>query len=66
MEYGVLKQDNTAVYTAQHTVTQADIDAGLRAKCGGVFLVREDQNFDKFKNYHVHIRDVNQLNYYLD
>ena len=46
--------------------TQADIDAGLRAKCGGVFLVREDQNFDKFKNYHVHIRDVNQLNYYLD
>ena len=28
MEYGVLKQDNTAVYTAQHTVTQADIDAG--------------------------------------
>ena len=46
--------------------TQADIDAGLRAKCGGVFLVREDQNFDKFKNYHVHVRDVNQLNYYLD
>ena len=45
--------------------TQADIDAGLRAKCGGVFLVREDGNFDKFKNYHVHIRDVNQLNYYL-
>jgi hypothetical protein len=28
MEYGVLKQDNTAVYAAQHTVTQADIDAG--------------------------------------
>ena len=28
MEYGVLRQDNTAVYTAQHTVTQADIDAG--------------------------------------
>ena len=28
MEFGVLKQDNTAVYTAQHTVTQADIDAG--------------------------------------
>ena len=29
MEYGgVLKQGNTAVYTAQHTVTQADIDAG--------------------------------------
>ena len=25
---GVLKQDNTAKYTAQHTVTQADIDAG--------------------------------------
>ena len=46
--------------------TQADIDAGLRAKCGGVFLVRDDQEFDKFKNYHVHIRDVNQLNYYLD
>tara|TARA_R110002074_G_scaffold128604_1_gene269163 strand:+ start:73 stop:753 length:681 start_codon:yes stop_codon:yes gene_type:complete len=46
--------------------TQADIDAGLRAKCGGIFLVREDQKFDKFKNYHVHIRDVNQLNYYLD
>ena len=46
--------------------TQADIDAGLRAKCGGIFLVREDQNFHKFKNYHVHIRDVNQLNYYLD
>lgn len=46
--------------------TQADIDAGLRAKCGGVFLVREDQNFHKFKNYHVHIGDVNQLNYYLD
>ena len=46
--------------------TQADIDAGLRAKCGGVFLVREDGNFHKFKNYNVHIRDVNQLNYYLD
>ena len=45
--------------------TQADIDAGLRAKCGGVFLVREDGKFNKFKNYHVHIRDVNQLNYYL-
>ena len=45
--------------------TQADIDAGLRAKCGGVFLVREDQDFGKFKNYHVHIRNVNQLNYYL-
>ena len=45
--------------------TQADIDAGLRAKCGGVFLVREDGNFNKFKNYHVHIKDVNQLNYYL-
>lgn len=45
--------------------TQADIDAGIRAKCGGVFLVREDGNFNKFKNYHVHIRDVNQLNYYL-
>lgn len=45
--------------------TQADIDAGLKAKCGGVFLVREDGNFDKFKNYHVHIKDVNQLNYYL-
>ena len=28
MEFGVLRQDNTAVYTAQHTVTQADIDAG--------------------------------------
>ena len=27
-KYGVLRQDNTAVYTAQHTVTQADIDAG--------------------------------------
>lgn len=46
--------------------TQADIDAGLRAKCGGVFLVREDCNFNKFNNYHVHIKDVNQLNYYLD
>lgn len=46
--------------------TQADIDAGLRAKCGGVFLVREDGNFNKFKNYNVHIHDVNQLNYYLD
>jgi HAD superfamily hydrolase (TIGR01549 family) len=45
--------------------TQADIDAGLKAKCGGVFLVREDEKFNKFKNYHVHIKDVNQLNYYL-
>ena len=45
--------------------TQADIDAGLWGKCGGVFLVREDGKFNKFKNYHVHIRDVNQLNYYL-
>lgn len=45
--------------------TQADIDAGLRAKCGGIFLVRNDGKFSKFKNYHVHIRDVNQLNYYI-
>lgn len=45
--------------------TQADIDSGLKAKCGGVFLVREDGNYHKFKNYHVHIKDVNQLNYYL-
>ena len=45
--------------------TQADIDSGIRAKCGGVFLVRKDGKFNKFKNYHFHIRDVNQLNYYL-
>ena len=45
--------------------TQADIDAGLKAKCGGVFLVRQDGKFNKFKNYHVHIKDVNQMDYYL-
>ena len=28
MDFGVLKPENTAVYSAQHTVTQADIDAG--------------------------------------
>lgn len=45
--------------------TQADIDAGIRANCGGIFLVREDEEFHKFKNYGVHIKNVDQIKNYI-
>lgn len=45
--------------------TQADIDAGISSDCMGIFLVREDGNFNKFKNYDYKIKDVSELENYL-